>query len=330
MRFLVACTLVGAFAVTSVPRVADACLWDYDTLKEESLGQPDVAAVIGGDLHKHSTAFYEAKVEYTRVLVAKGDAKQERYDDLAVALAKIGKLDDAIAILASKEQRFPGAYTTEANLGTLLAMKGDTKGALDHLKKAIAINPDAHFGREKFQIQLLEYLDRVAKTKQLAESENFLGIDVGKDSAGQSPVIIRLSAPPKHKRTEKVPSPPVAAIIGLMRFGDGQDNPHLWYALGWALVEQGDAQLAVRALRRSELLGHPRAGKDGAIISTTIKKLDAICCPPPNDPKALAAYAKISKLADAEWAAGQAIDATRQRAEDAKLAKKQFKVVFGY
>ena len=326
MRSLLACALALTLAAT--PRIADACLWDYDTLKEESLGQADAAAVIGGDLHKHSKAFYEAKVEYTRALVAKGNATKDRYDDLAVALAKLGKHDDAIAILADKEQKFPGEYTTEANLGTFLAMKGDTKGALDHLKKAIAINPDAHFGREKFQIQLLEYLQRVASNKTLPEKENFLGIEVGKDHAGESAVIIHVSR--GHNPKVKLPTPPVAAIVGLMRFGDGQDNPHLWYALGWALVDQGNAQLAVRAFRRGELLGHPRAGKDGAVVSTTIYSLGAICCDPPESPKVQIAWGKITKVADAEWAKGQAADARRQAAEDAKIAKQQLKAVFGY
>ena len=326
MRLLVIAALVLG------PRVADACLWDYDTLKEETLGQEDVGAVIGGDLHKHSRTFYEAKVTYTRTIIDGGKAPQERYDDLAVALAKLGKLDDALAVLADKDTKFPGEYTTEANRGTFLAAKGDIAGALEHLRKAIAINPDAHFGREKFQIQFLDYLGKLAKDPKLAMRESFLAIDTGGDGGfTESRVITGLDREPGKPRRVKVPTPEVTAIVGIIRFGDGQDNPHLWYALGWAFVMQGDAQLAARAFRRADVLGHPRGHADGANTASTIKKLDGICCSKDlNDARTAEPWKKLVKLADDEWAHGQAADARRQHDEDVKIARGQLKAVFGY
>jgi tetratricopeptide (TPR) repeat protein len=320
MRSLVACVL--AFCLASVPERADACLWDYDTLKEESLGQAEVAAVIGGDLQKHSKTFYEAKIDYTRPLVAKADAKQARYDDLAVALAKLGKHDDAIAVLADKEKKFPGEYTTEANLGTFLAMKGDVAGALDHLKKAIAINPKAHFGREKFQLQLLEYLQRVAKDKTLAQRENFLGIKMDWQAH-----IGAISKRATRRPKASVPTAPVIALVGLMRFGDAHENPHVWHALGWALVEQGDLQLALRAWRRANVLGLPYSPDQGMFAAF----VHEIGGKNPTDPvENQKAWDRLTKKADAEWAKGQAADERRRAAEDAKLAKQQLKAVFGY
>lgn len=302
------------------------CLWDYDTLKEEALGQPEVAAAVTGDLGKHSRAFYEAKIEYTRPLVDAGNAKAERYDDLAVAFAKVGKLDDAIATLARKDKRFPGAYTTEANLGTFLAMKGDMKGALDHLNKAIRINPDAHFGREKFQIQLLEYLEKVAKDPTLPERQNFLGIETGLRALEQKhrPIMTRATKRPR----KSIPTAPVIALVGLIRFGDAHENPHVWAALAWALVDQGDLQLAIRAMRRAELHGFTKAAEQGGVIAAILRKVGG---ENPNDPvKNAAAWKKASKLADADWARGQAVQTRRQTAEDAKLSRKQYKAVFGY
>jgi tetratricopeptide (TPR) repeat protein len=324
-------TVVAAVAMAVAMRPAAACLWDYDTLGEESLGQADVAAAVGGDLHKHSNAFYAAKVDYTRAIVDKGDAAKERYDDLAVALAKTGKLDDALAVLADKDTRFPGEYTTEANRGTVLAMKGDVAGALDHLNKAVAINPDAHFGREIYQLKLLDYRGKLAKDSDLATRENFLGIHVG-TWAGESGVITKMDKPPNNngKHRVKVPTAPVVAIVGLMRFGDGQDDPHLWYALAWAFVDQGDAQLALRAFRRAELLGHPRAGDDGTVLSGALHELRLVCCRKPDDPQMRAAWTKLSARFDAEWKRGAAADEKRQRGEDARVAKKQYKAVFGY
>lgn len=302
------------------------CLWDYDTLEEEALGQPEVAAAVTGDLGKHSRAFYEAKIAYTRPLVDAGTAKAERYDDLAVALAKVGKLDDAIATMTAKEKKFPGAYTTEANLGTFLAMKGDTKGALDHLKKAIQINPDAHFGREKYQVQLLEYLQKVAKDPTLPERENFLGLATGLDALvdKHGPIMTRATKRPK----KSVPTAPVVALVGLIRFGDAHENPHVWAALAWALVEQGDLQLAIRAMRRAEVHGFAKAAEQGGQIAAILRKVGG---EDPNDPlKNAAAWRRATKLADADWAKGQAAQTRRRTAEDARITRKQHKAVFGY
>jgi tetratricopeptide (TPR) repeat protein len=208
-------------------------------------------------------------------------------------------------------------------------MKGDVAGALDHLNKAIAINPDAHFGRETYQLQLLDYLGKLATDPDLARRASFLPIEIA-TWAGEANVIKMMDKPPGTKRRVKVPTAPVVAIVGLMRFGDGQDNPHLWFALGWAFVEQGDAQLALRAFRRAELLGHPRAGDDGAVLSTVLFELRLVCCRKATDPKARAAWAKLSARFDAEWKRGAAADERRQRAEDARIAKRQLKAVFGY
>ena len=324
MRFAVSALLVALVLVVARPRPAEACLWDYDTLKEEKLGQADVASVIGGDLHKHSKTFYEAKVAYTRALIDKGGraAKADRYDDLAVAHAKLGQLDEAIAVLEEKEQRFPGLYTTEANLGTFLALKGDLKGGLDHLRKGMAINPDAHFGREKFQIQLLEFLAKLAADKTLAERENLLGIPMSWEE--------HRSAIGRRARTRgrgDVPTPPVVALIGMIRFGDAHDNPHAWAALGWALVAQGDLQLALRALRRANQLGLPWAPIQGT-LAAFLREVGG------QNPTDLLenekAWNRLAAKADAEWKRGQAASDRRQRAEDARLAKKQYKAVFGY
>ena len=308
--------------------VGGACLWDYDTLREESLGQAEIAAIVGGDLHKHSDAFYDAKITYTQDVLAKHPKNAaDRYDDLAVAQAKRGLFKDALATLAAKDAEFPDAYTTHANRGTFLAMQGDLAGATKELDRAIAINPDAHFGREPYQLKLLAYLARVVADPTLASRENFLGIDAG-SWAGESKVITNLGRPAKRRGK---PDPAILAIAGLVRFGDAEGSPHVWWALGCAFVAQGDSQLAIRAFRRAELLGHPRARADGAVVAQAIKTNDLVCCrDPAKDPSAEALWGKVSKALDAEWAIGHAADARRQTSEDAKLARHRFVDVFGY
>ena len=312
---------------------AHACLWDYDTFKEESIGRRELVQVLGGDLQKHSRAFYEAKVAYTRPMIDGGGAPKERYDDLAVALARLGQLDEAIAVLGEKERRFPGEYTTLANLGTFLGMKGELQGSLEKLERAVAKWPDAHFGREVFQVQLLKLLLRAQKDPELLRRENLLGLEMDVTDAG----IKGTSYSKARKRraataASPVPAKAIEALVGMIRFGEAQELPAVWSALGWALMWQGDTQLAIRAMRRAELLGDASAGSYGGAMATILRdlKLEQSCCPEPGHPGAVKAWQVATKRLDREWAAGQAATGRRQAAEEKKLERKQWKAVFGY
>jgi len=57
----------------------------------------------------------------------------------------------------------------------------------------------------------------------------------------------------------KVPKDAAVALAGIIRFGSGDTSQHVWFSLGTALAWQGHKNLAIRALRRAELLGHPLA-----------------------------------------------------------------------
>jgi tetratricopeptide (TPR) repeat protein len=323
MRNVVAVGIAVVLGLVVAPRPARACLWDYDTFKEEALRDKDVAQVVRGELQKHSAAFYAAKVTYTQALVDAGTASKERYDDLAVALARGGKHDDALAVLDAKDKKFPGEYTTEANRGAILAMKGDFQGSLERTKAAIAINPDAHFGREHVQVKLLEYALRLAD-KDLPKNENFLGLAMTHD------VLIKGSS--RSRKRDKELDKTIKGMVGMIRYGEAQGIPHIWFALGWALATQGDNQLAARAFRRAEVLGHPRAGFDGATISTILRKNNPStpCCPDADSPELQKTWAKAAAVYDAEWAKSEAKDAKAQATEDKKIARKQWKKLFGY
>jgi tetratricopeptide (TPR) repeat protein len=331
---LLAPLLLGWLALVAAAPSAHACLWDYDTFKEESLGKRELVQVLGGDLRRHSRAFYEAKVAYTRPMIEGGTAPKERYDDLAVALAKLGKLDEALAILDDKERRFPGEYTTLANRGTFLGMKGDLQGSLTIIKQAVARWPDAHFGREIFQVKLLELLLRAAKDPDLVRRENLLGLEMDVVRAGIAGTSYSKAKKRRASAAPSTPVPPkaVEALVGMIRFGEAHELPAAWAALGWALLWQGDTQLAIRAMRRAELLGDPSAGGFGGAMAVILRdlRLAQECCPEPGHPGATSAWAVATKRLDREWAAGQAATAKWQAAEEKKIARKQWKAVFGY
>jgi tetratricopeptide (TPR) repeat protein len=321
--------------MSMAPPAAHACLWDYDTLKEESLGQADVAAIVGGNLSKHSQHFYQAKVEYTKKIIAgyPSKATADRYDDLAVAQAKLGNLDEALATLDAKDKLFPGLYTTAANRGTFLHLKGDFAGALTWLNKAIAIDPNAHFGREKYQIMLAEYQQKLAKDPSLSSSSSFLPLDVGGNQGFSASKLIYGLGGHKAKakdRRKLVPSEPVVALVGMIRFGDAHDMPDVWWALGWALIAQGDGQLAARAFRRAEILKHPRGAVDGMYTSSTLHGAAQGCCLEVPDDKLRTQWANLSKTMDAQWLKGQAAQTKAQAREDAKADKRDFRGAFGF
>lgn len=308
--------LLFAAVLLAVPP-ALACLWDNDTLKEESIGLDEVANVLRGKILKHSATFYERKVAYTLPLLEQADVKPERYDDLAVAYEKLGRTQEAIATMEAKEKRFPGQYTTAANLGTFHAHAGDYPRALEELRRALTLNPEAHFGREKYQVKAIEYLQRLATAPELVQKEEFLGLPLEPDR------YLFVMNPKKTLLRKEVPELPkdvLQGLVGIIRFGSGEKSQHLWFSLGLSLAWSGHKNLALRAMRRAELLGHPLAREHAGELLRTIK-----------------AYAgrheewdKVGAELDVEWAKGQAWVQQKQRQEDALLAKGKEKQVFGY
>lgn len=301
--------LVGAGA-------AFACLWDSDTFAEEALTQKDVAEIVRGRIAKHSTFFYEEKVGYTRPLVDAGDAGVERFDDLAVAYEKLGKLDEAIAVMAAKEQRFPRQYTTLANLGTFHAHRGEYPRALELLKAALVLNPEAHFGREKYQVKALEYLQALAKEPKLAEHRDLLGVNLDDEE--------KLMFGDRGKKRKGEPTgldqagisrDVFVALAGIIRFGSGEKSPHVWLSLGVASALEGDRHLAIRAFFRAKELGHPQGERLTKLMAMILKDFDG----------------KVDeKRLRAEFEQGRAEVKAAQEKEDALLKAGKRREVFGY
>jgi tetratricopeptide (TPR) repeat protein len=227
-RFFIAAALLG------LPTAALACLWDYDTLKQERSRFPDTLEIITGKFLRHSPEFYEWRIK-DRLAKLKTDPRNPAlHDDLAVAYAKTGQYAKAIATMEALEKIAPGRYETYSNLGTFHFLAGDIPKALPLIDKALAINPDAHFGREKYQRWLGEYVETSSPRGSFAD---FLDRKLGRPAD-----VADLQACLK-------------GLVGMMRFAN-HENPYLLQALADILMidryggypERDAKRLAARAV----------------------------------------------------------------------------------
>lgn len=157
MKSIIRASTVLLTGLFLFPAVALACLWDYDTLKQERATFPGTLELITGKFLRHSPEFYRWRIRNRMQRLETETSNAGLYDDLAVAYQKTGQTDKAIETMLAKEKKFPGLYETYSNLGTFYILKGEFAKGLPYIDQALTINPDAHFGREKYQKWLVEY-----------------------------------------------------------------------------------------------------------------------------------------------------------------------------
>ncbi len=267
--------LLSAAAGFAAAPAARACLWDRDTLAMERERFPTALELITGKFLRRSFALYLWRIDDRIERLSTDPENLALQDDLAVAYDKTGQHDKAIALATAMRARKPGRYETEANLGTFYIHAGDREQGLRHIRAALKINPDAHFGREKYQALLAEYV-----LLRLRENNGTLRFPLGGESSKQqaaaaathedapagamprSPapaareignfhefVLSRAAASARSKETAAA----VRGVLGMMKFGNFE-SPVLLEALGDLLLfgsvhhtERNAAQLAARA-----------------------------------------------------------------------------------
>jgi hypothetical protein len=229
-------------------------------------------------------------------------------DDLGVGLDSIGDHDGAVRVLRDKLKRqlaknYSGRqlYTTYANLGTFLihgsaqqaiqgnaASKQQLREGLAFIKKAIDVNPQAHFGREIWQAVIVEFTLAAIENPGLLLKYDMIGdslsqaVDPGKCRSYQEMWSFwgRDADPAKDSRPAEVyrnqitnvggeadwekdvhssqPKPvpfdePTLGIVGMWRLGGGA-NPHFALALGEIMTRVGQRYIAWCAYERATRL----------------------------------------------------------------------------
>ncbi len=270
--------LVAGMLVLSTATVL-ACIWDTDTLAAENARLPGVAELITGQFPRHSQTFHEWRRDRCKKLIGSGAANVSTYDDLAVSLHKLGDHKTAIQIMEAKELLFPGLYETRSNLGTFYIYTGQLDEALKYIRQALAINANAHFGREKYQQWLVEWIQEREKAKP-EHTKDDVSADYARamgKPAGFADFVARKEHGIKHgageaKLTLRQLDDAIHGVSGMMRFAD-YDNPLLLEAMGDLLLA-GDlktnaAQLACISYLHASMKAKSDAEKERLISLAT-------------------------------------------------------------
>ncbi len=221
--------LILLAASFSIAPTGSACIWDRDTIAMENARFPEVIDIISGNFPRHSQEFHEWRIARTKAQLEKTPDKLALYDDLAVSQHKLGDHAAAIETMEAKEAIRPGVYETYSNMGTFLIYTGELQRSLDFINKALAINPEAHFGREKYQKWLVEWV--IAGKPTL--SQRFGPDDqMGFTPSGYAAFVLSKQPITESKvMTESLRKQSIQGVLGMMRFADF-DNPLLQEALG--------------------------------------------------------------------------------------------------
>lgn len=245
-----------------ITSATQACLWDWDTLQMERRRFPGTLEMITGKFVRHSPAYYEWRIQDRTKRMRSPVEDPALADDLAVAYSKLGRHAEGIALLEQVLAAHSDRYETLANLGTIHMLAGDLKVGKEYIDQAIVINPDAHFGREKYQSLLAEYF--LTSRKSPHPAAELFDIARSKDeSYGFAKFVLEKRGwrdgfiYHEPKDVEEMKAEIAAAhkgVLGMMHFAN-YDSPLLLEALGdlllaWPTHQDDAIQLAARAYYR--------------------------------------------------------------------------------
>ena len=151
-----------------------------------------------------------------------------------------------------KDKIKPGQYETFSNIGTFYIYTGELDTALTWINKALAINPNAHFGREKYQAWLIQWLQQRKANGAVGNTDTpqpFLPIGfarIVRDKLAESKKPTKQQAIPELSQLQR--NEAIKGILGMMRFADF-DNPILLESLADLLMSgpKSGIQLATLA-----------------------------------------------------------------------------------
>ncbi len=238
---------------------ANACLWDRDTLKAEADGLPGITEIITGRFDRFPPLYYEMRLQRVSAEVEAVPDNLDLYDDAAVACDRLGRPDEAIEWMAKKRAMLDTLtvlaphndhlanheYRYLANLGTFHIHRwlktgadrddmADAHRSRDLIAAAIELNPDAHFGRERYQLLAIDWI------LKLDDAEPFNGQSLIHHIDGYN----ALYGSRNNKLASLGHEDAAKGLMGLIALGNAWQRIDVYYALAFALGDQNDAVLA--------------------------------------------------------------------------------------
>jgi tetratricopeptide (TPR) repeat protein len=262
-------SLVGsAFALLTLVLAdsAPACGWTWETYAAEAKSLPCVHDALVGYFPKHSDAYHRAVIDAVGYATSWAPAFTAGLDAKGISLMHLGKLEEARAIMLKRLAAAPNAYPSHANLGTLYTFTGEYEKALEHIDRAMAIEPKAHFGREKYHRKLVEYLRDVKADQNVRLTRNFLGVE-------PTPVDRTQGSRVRYEKAG-FQDDAIDALVSMIAVYGAENLADIYLTLGELLALRGFPKLAFTAYKRASELKHPREKDLGyfrSLVLSTIK-----------------------------------------------------------
>ncbi|WP_119321114.1 hypothetical protein [Capsulimonas corticalis] len=232
-------TALAFFIVMMSSYPAHACLNDRDTLALEARRKPEALAAITGRFERNPPLYYQMRIARVQQDLQTHPDSLDEYDDIAVACDRLGRDDEAIGWMERKRAHLTPLATADAamkeqwykynaNIGTARihrwlrgggdqAKIAEVQKADDEIARAIAIKPDAHFGREKYQLRIIEWI---------LKSENQL-----RSHLATAP----LSVIDRDKNGNEDGEAAATGLAGLVTLGNAWESVDVFGALGESL-----------------------------------------------------------------------------------------------
>jgi Tetratricopeptide repeat len=161
-----------------------ACLdIDFDASLSESPKINSQSVQPGEAYFAKDKAYYQEKAAHFKAEWDEHGVWRDRVS-YAVCLALLGEYDKALTHLKAVEEDKPGQYNVAINLATVYERKKQYKLALQWMEKAIAIDPEAHFGSEWIHLNILKA--EVAGKQNRCTAQQLIEQDFGADSMPQT------------------------------------------------------------------------------------------------------------------------------------------------
>jgi tetratricopeptide (TPR) repeat protein len=138
---------------------ARACIWDADSLEHEKTRSHDLTTAILGEPPAPEDP-QKLQIRIAELQAHRDETNADWWNNLAGAYLRLNQPSEAVKLLEPVVTNFSDNYGIHANLGTAYHLLGRYADAEKEIARDLEINPEAHFGLEKYHLALLQYLMR--------------------------------------------------------------------------------------------------------------------------------------------------------------------------